>query len=215
MFILFLSCHFHTYYVQTVCADSNCSVTVRVGCGLISQVIDDVLDERRVRIGLAIFVHTDSIRIALAERQRIHLGNDLDWHIINAARLYIRAPVVNVPFDRVGRLHRVRHFRKRSLMHLAGAIFREEAIVKESHRYTQLICRNDRNMIFITYSFHIHRAEILIISFHRLYTGRIVRVVCRSFPKGKGFLVKTVCDKHAVGRHGRASRANRQSSRAK
>ena len=78
MFILFLPCHFHTYYVQTVCADSNCSVTVRVGCGLISQVIDDVLDERRVRIGLAIFVHTDSIRIALAERQRIHLGNDLD-----------------------------------------------------------------------------------------------------------------------------------------
>ena len=77
MFILFLSCHFHTYYVQTVCADSNCSVTVRVGCGLISQVIDDVLDERRVRIGLAIFVHTDSIRIALAERQRIHLGKDL------------------------------------------------------------------------------------------------------------------------------------------
>ena len=68
---------------QTVCADSNCSVTVRVGCRLISQVIDDVLDERRVRIGLAIFVHTDSIRIALAERQRIHLGNDLDWHVIN------------------------------------------------------------------------------------------------------------------------------------
>ena len=57
MFILFLPCHFHTYYVQTVCADSNCSVTVRVGCGLISQVIDDILDERRVRIGLAIFVH--------------------------------------------------------------------------------------------------------------------------------------------------------------
>ena len=45
MFILFLPCHFHTYYVQTVCADSNCSVTVRVGCGLISQVIDDILDE--------------------------------------------------------------------------------------------------------------------------------------------------------------------------
>ena len=93
MFILFLPCHFHTYYVQTVCADSNCSVTVRVGCRLISQVIDDVLDERRVRIGLAIFVHTDSIRIALAERQRIHLGNDLDWHVINAARLYIRTPI--------------------------------------------------------------------------------------------------------------------------
>ena len=215
MFILFLPCHFHTYYVQTVCADSNCSVTVRVGCGLISQVIDDVLDERRVRIGLAIFVHTDSIRIALAERQRIHLGNDLDWHVINAARLYIRTPIVNVPFDRVGRLHRIRHFRKRSLVHFAGAVFREETIIKERHRYSQFICRNDGNMIFITYSFHIHRAEILIISFHRLYTGRIVRVVCRSFPKGKGFLVKTVCDKHAVGRHGRASRANRQSSRAK
>ena len=215
MFILFLPCHFHTYYVQTVCADSNCSVTVRVGCGLISQVIDDVLDKRRVRIGLAIFVHTDSIRIALAERQRIHLGNDLDRHIINAARFYIGAPVVNVPFDRVGCLYRIRYFRKRSLVHLAGAVFREKAIIKESHRYSQFICRNDGNMIFITYSFHIHRAEILIISFHRLYTRRIVRVVCRSFPKDKGFLVKTVCDKHAVGRHGRASRANRQSSRAK
>ena len=215
MFILFLPCYFHTYYVQAVCADSNCSVTIRVSCGFISQVIDDVLDERRIRIGLAIFIYTDSIRIALAERQRIHLGNDLDRHVINAARLYIRTPVVNVPFDRVGRLHRVRHFCERRFMHLAGAVFREEAIIKESHRYTQLICGNNGNMILIIYGFHIHSVEILIISFHRFHTRRIVRVVCRSFPKSKGLLIKTVCNKHAVGRHGRASRANRQSSRAK
>ena len=65
MFILFLPCHFHTYYVQTVCADSNCSVTVRVGCGLISQVIDDILDEGHTLLAIVDHLKSEGAREVL------------------------------------------------------------------------------------------------------------------------------------------------------